>query len=64
VSIGISASSGDGSKDIDRLFEAADAAMYAAKRQGGNRVVVADLGDDRPLARHAHRTQARLSKLG
>ena len=64
VSIGISAASGGGTKDVDRLFEAADAAMYAAKRQGGNRVVVADLGDDRPLARHAHRTQARLSKLG
>lgn len=56
VSIGISATSGDSAKDVDRLIEAADAAMYTAKRQGGNQVVVADLGDVRPLARHAHRS--------
>ncbi|MNT00218.1 Diguanylate cyclase DosC [compost metagenome] len=44
--LGLTASIGvaghDGHPDYERLMARADAAMYAAKRQGRNRVVVAD----------------------
>lgn len=55
VSVGISVTSPDVKANVDRLLEDADAAMYLAKRQGGNRVVVAASNDHRPLARHARR---------
>lgn len=55
VSVGISVTAPDAKANVDRHLEDADVAMYLAKRQGGNRVVVAASNDRRPLARHARR---------
>ena len=42
VSIGVASTETSG-YDLDQLMHRADAALYAAKRQGRNRVLVADM---------------------
>lgn len=50
VSIGVASARGE-SADFEKLVNAADAAMYDAKRQGRNRTCVAEGGGGRPALR-------------
>jgi len=45
VSVGVASSESDPFRELDTLLESADAAMYCAKRSGGNCAVFAGLGD-------------------
>jgi diguanylate cyclase (GGDEF)-like protein len=58
VSIGVASARGEGA-DFEKLVQAADAALYQAKRQGRNRVRVAEEQAPPAVERKAPRIQAR-----